>query len=133
MRRRDFQFMPAAIVAGKISEGSLNTFAAGPRSLQRTGAPKRVIIIGAGLAGLSAGYELTQAGHDVTFLKLARGQAVASTPYATPSPKGCAAPRGFQITITSRSNMSNFSVSLSIPSNHSIWPPFTTCVGAGFR
>jgi len=43
MRRRDFQFMPAAIVAGKISEGSLNTFAAGPRSLQRTGLPRGLL------------------------------------------------------------------------------------------
>jgi len=30
---------------------------------------KKVVIIGAGLAGLSAGYELTQAGHDVTILE----------------------------------------------------------------
>lgn len=29
-------------------------------------APKKIIIIGAGMAGLSAGYELTQLGHDVT-------------------------------------------------------------------
>ncbi|HXT64584.1 MAG TPA: FAD-dependent oxidoreductase [Pyrinomonadaceae bacterium] len=32
-------------------------------------APKKVIIIGAGMAGLSAGYELTQLGHDVTILE----------------------------------------------------------------
>jgi monoamine oxidase len=32
-------------------------------------APKRVIVIGAGLAGLSAAFELTQTGHDVTVLE----------------------------------------------------------------
>ena len=32
-------------------------------------APKKVIIIGAGMAGLSAGYELTQLGHQVTILE----------------------------------------------------------------
>src|SRR5437660_9899232 len=37
--------------------------------LQRRGAPKRVVIIGAGLAGLAAGHELTQAGHEVTVLE----------------------------------------------------------------
>src|SRR5215467_9522620 len=31
--------------------------------------PKKIIIIGAGMAGLSAGYELTQLGHDVTILE----------------------------------------------------------------
>ncbi|MBI5020726.1 MAG: flavin monoamine oxidase family protein [Ignavibacteriales bacterium] len=30
---------------------------------------KKIIVLGAGLAGLSAGYELTQAGHDVTILE----------------------------------------------------------------
>src|SRR5205814_3461238 len=34
-----------------------------------TVAPRKIIIIGAGMAGLSAGYELTQAGHDVTILE----------------------------------------------------------------
>jgi monoamine oxidase len=34
----------------------------------RQGAPKRVVIIGAGLAGLVAGYELKRAGHDVVIL-----------------------------------------------------------------
>src|SRR5437763_11225943 len=32
-------------------------------------APKKILIIGAGMAGLSAGYELSQAGHDVTILE----------------------------------------------------------------
>lgn len=36
-------------------------------------APKKIIIIGAGIAGLSAGYELTQLGHQVTILE-ARAQ-----------------------------------------------------------
>jgi monoamine oxidase len=36
---------------------------------KRTGAAKKVIVIGAGLAGMSAAYELTQAGHDVTVLE----------------------------------------------------------------
>jgi monoamine oxidase len=31
--------------------------------------PKKVIILGAGMAGLVAGYELTQSGHDVTILE----------------------------------------------------------------
>ncbi len=39
------------------------------RPLQHTGQPKRVVVIGAGLAGLCAAYELDQAGHDVTVLE----------------------------------------------------------------
>lgn len=37
--------------------------------LGRTSAPRRVVILGGGLAGLSAGYELTRAGHDVKVLE----------------------------------------------------------------
>ena len=36
---------------------------------KQTGAVKKVIVIGAGLAGMSAAYELVQAGHDVTVLE----------------------------------------------------------------
>ncbi|MGH7491129.1 MAG: flavin monoamine oxidase family protein [bacterium] len=38
-------------------------------SRQKTNRPKKVIIIGAGLAGLTAGYELTRAGHEVLILE----------------------------------------------------------------
>lgn len=38
--------------------------------LERKGAPKKVIVVGAGLAGLAAAYELSQAGHDVSVLEV---------------------------------------------------------------
>src|SRR5215471_10275658 len=38
-------------------------------AVKRDAPAKRVIIIGAGLAGLSAGYELAHSGHDVTILE----------------------------------------------------------------
>lgn len=37
--------------------------------MEPRGAPQRVVILGAGLAGLSAGYELARAGHSVTILE----------------------------------------------------------------
>ncbi len=37
--------------------------------LERRGPARRVIVVGAGLAGLSAAYELTRAGHDVVVLE----------------------------------------------------------------
>src|SRR5438067_10105465 len=61
MNRRTFVKRSAVAIAGaSLSRFNLITVSA---------APKKIIIIGAGMAGLSAGYELTQLGHDVTILE----------------------------------------------------------------
>ena len=58
-----------ATAATLISASVLDACAAQPLQLERRGAAKKVVIMGAGLAGMSAGYELMQAGHDVTILE----------------------------------------------------------------
>ncbi|HEX8146385.1 MAG TPA: FAD-dependent oxidoreductase [Pyrinomonadaceae bacterium] len=54
--------VPARGVAGLTRAGARP-------GLGRTDAPRVVVILGAGLAGLSAGYELARAGHDVKVLE----------------------------------------------------------------
>lgn len=57
----------ASLAAGSGLLPLLATASSG--TLARRGPAKKVLIVGAGLAGLSAGWELTRAGHDVTILE----------------------------------------------------------------
>lgn len=59
----------AALAAVSLSACSLRGQAGQDGLLERPHSSKKVIIIGAGLAGLAAGYELTESGHDVTVLE----------------------------------------------------------------
>ena len=64
------KFLKQSLLAGvALSASSLSVLSACQKKIKRVGPSKRVIVIGAGLAGLSATYELTQAGHDVTILE----------------------------------------------------------------
>src|SRR2546427_5386607 len=65
MTRREFLGQAALAVASLSACSSLNARTTPDSPVARARTPKKVIVIGAGLAGLSAGYELTQAGHDV--------------------------------------------------------------------
>jgi monoamine oxidase len=65
MKRREF-LKRGAFAAAALSVSPLDVLTANQQTLERKGAAKKVIVVGAGLAGLSAAYELTQAGHDVT-------------------------------------------------------------------
>jgi Monoamine oxidase len=58
--RRDFIKIGALAVGGSLIRLPI---------VSASVAPKKIIIIGAGMAGLSAGYELSQAGHEVTILE----------------------------------------------------------------
>ena len=63
--RRDF-LKSAALTTAALSLQSSLAFA---EQLKRRGPAKKIIVIGAGLAGLCAAYELTQAVHDVKVLE----------------------------------------------------------------
>jgi len=66
--RRDFLRAVASGVGVLATTGTAEPLSALGR-LRQTTAPKRVVVIGAGLGGLAAAYELHRAGHDVTVLE----------------------------------------------------------------
>ena len=66
--RRQFLKL-SAFAATALSVSPFDVLTTSRKKLQRQGDAKKVIVMGAGLAGLSAAYELTQAGHDVTVLE----------------------------------------------------------------
>jgi len=70
MNRRTFlRQSTLATITASLTASSIETFAADQEPLRREGAPKKIVIIGAGLAGMCAATELVQAGHDVTILE----------------------------------------------------------------
>jgi monoamine oxidase len=68
MNRRDF-LKQSAIVAAALSASALDLFASDQKEIERKGRTKRVLVVGAGLAGLSAAYELARVGHDITIIE----------------------------------------------------------------
>jgi monoamine oxidase len=68
MRRREF-LIESAMGLAALYAGGLKTGAADWEQENARSHPQRIIILGAGLAGLSAAYRLTQAGHDVTIFE----------------------------------------------------------------
>lgn len=66
--RRDF-LRHSLLAATALAASPLDSLSASTRLARVTAAPRKIIVAGAGLAGLVAAYELKQAGHDVTVIE----------------------------------------------------------------
>src|SRR4029077_8113708 len=66
--RREFLKL-SLLAAASAQLTPLESWSLTPQALPHAVSSKKVLVVGAGLAGLVGGYELTQAGHDVTILE----------------------------------------------------------------
>jgi monoamine oxidase len=93
------QFLKLSLAASAQMLPAQASFAP-PESLSGTSSPKRILIIGAGLAGLVAGYELKRAGQDVIILDAQMRPGGRVLTVREPSQTGCTRRRvqhGFRI------------------------------------
>src|SRR5687767_12920384 len=67
-KRRDFIRL-SSLVAAALATKPLHALSISDPYRQRRGKPQKVIVLGAGMAGLSAGMELQKLGHDVQVLE----------------------------------------------------------------
>jgi monoamine oxidase len=63
------EFLKLGLLAASAQFVPQTAWSSSPKPLPAAAPAKKILIIGAGLAGLVAGYELTQAGHDITILE----------------------------------------------------------------
>jgi len=67
--RREFLRASAQVAASVLLYSPEILASRSPVQIRRRSAPKKIIVVGSGLAGLCTGHELVQAGHDVTILE----------------------------------------------------------------
>jgi NAD(P)-binding Rossmann-like domain len=62
-------FLKASVCCGATLAVSPQGFSTQVTPVPKASESKKVVVVGAGMAGLTAGFELMQAGHDVTVLE----------------------------------------------------------------